>query len=163
MAVLLAGSFPLVAAARAPDPADRETEAPRTGLAPPPAREDSAAPPDDAGRRFEVEPVTVEVERRSGFAARRQSSATKSALSLRETPQTVSVITQESLEARQVQDFGQALETAAPGHAVQRPRALCRPLCLGLQRDRDPQHRAEWRERHPRRRLPELELLDRAV
>jgi precorrin-3B methylase len=34
-------------------------------------------------------------------------------LSIRETPQSVSVITRDSLEARQVQDLSQALETAS--------------------------------------------------
>lgn len=48
-----------------------------------------------------------------GFKAEFQTSATKTPLSLRETPQSVSVITQDSLEARQVQDLSQALETAA--------------------------------------------------
>jgi outer membrane receptor for ferric coprogen and ferric-rhodotorulic acid len=48
-----------------------------------------------------------------GFKADFQSSATKTPLPIRETPQSISVITQDSLEARQVQDLGQALETAA--------------------------------------------------
>jgi outer-membrane receptor for ferric coprogen and ferric-rhodotorulic acid len=42
-----------------------------------------------------------------------QETATRTPLPIRETPQSISVITQDSLEARQVQDLGQALETAA--------------------------------------------------
>ncbi len=63
--------------------------------------------------------VTVSAERETnldvddGFKAKYQTSATKTPLTIRETPQAISVITQDSLEARQVQDLGQALETAA--------------------------------------------------
>lgn len=48
-----------------------------------------------------------------GLKAENQTSATKMPLSLRETPQSVTVITQESLRDRQVKDFGQALELSA--------------------------------------------------
>ena len=48
-----------------------------------------------------------------GLKARTQSSSSKMELSLRETPQSITVITAESLEDRQVTDFGQALELAA--------------------------------------------------
>lgn len=49
----------------------------------------------------------------SGFAARYQDSATKMALELRETPQAVSVITRESMDARQALDANTALELAS--------------------------------------------------
>lgn len=69
----------------------------------------------------QLDPITVEAARGyagqfevdEGFKAEYQTSATKMPLPVRETPQSVSVITQDSLEARQVQDLGQALETAA--------------------------------------------------
>lgn len=48
-----------------------------------------------------------------GLKASTQSSSSKMELSLRETPQSITVITAESLEDRQVTDFGQALELAA--------------------------------------------------
>lgn len=48
-----------------------------------------------------------------GLKAATQTTASKIELSLRETPQSVTVITQESLRARQVVDFGQALELSA--------------------------------------------------
>lgn len=48
-----------------------------------------------------------------GFKAEFQTSATKTPLPIRETPQSISVVTQDLLEARQVQDLGQSLETAA--------------------------------------------------
>ncbi len=44
-----------------------------------------------------------------GFKANMQETATKTPLSIRETPQSISVITQDSLKARQAQDLGQAL------------------------------------------------------
>lgn len=58
-------------------------------------------------------PVTVAGVRAEGFKAENQQTATKMQLSLRETPQSVSVITRESLDARQVQTLGQALELSA--------------------------------------------------
>lgn len=48
-----------------------------------------------------------------GFKANYQTSATKLPMSIRQTPQSVSVVTRDSLEARQVLDLGQALETVA--------------------------------------------------
>lgn len=48
-----------------------------------------------------------------GLKAETQSTSSKMELSLRETPQSVTVITAESLKDRQVIDFGQALEVAA--------------------------------------------------
>jgi TonB-dependent siderophore receptor len=48
-----------------------------------------------------------------GFKAEFQNSATKSTQSIRDTPQSIGVVTRESLDARQVQDLGQALETVA--------------------------------------------------
>ncbi|MGH8564291.1 MAG: TonB-dependent siderophore receptor [Gammaproteobacteria bacterium] len=62
----------------------------------------------------ELDPITVIAQPLDqGFKANMQESATKMPLSIRETPQSISVITQDSLDARQVQDLGQALETAA--------------------------------------------------
>ncbi|WP_293395881.1 secretin and TonB N-terminal domain-containing protein, partial [Nevskia sp.] len=58
-------------------------------------------------------PVTVAGVRAEGFKAESQQTATKMQLSLRETPQSVTVITRESLDARQVQTLGQALELSA--------------------------------------------------
>lgn len=79
---------------------------------------------DEDGDVLTLNPVTVEgaAERGrfgnappepGGFKAEYQSSATKSAQSIRETPQSIGVVTRDSLEARQVQDLGQALETVA--------------------------------------------------
>lgn len=66
-----------------------------------------------------------------GFKATYQSSATKSPLSLRETPQSVSVITRDSLDSRFARDQGTALEQAAgviqssgPGPFAGRPGAF---------------------------------------
>src|SRR5690606_7260439 len=63
--------------------------------------------------RFAIEPTTVEAPPEPGLVAREQSTATKTAIPLRDTPQSASVITQESLRARQVRDLGQALELSA--------------------------------------------------
>ncbi|MEJ1961095.1 MAG: TonB-dependent siderophore receptor [Gammaproteobacteria bacterium] len=49
----------------------------------------------------------------TGLKAESQTTSSKLDLSLRETPQSVTVITQESLQDRQVTDFGQALELSA--------------------------------------------------
>ena len=73
---------------------------------------------DSSPSRFQIDPTIVEAsqedeEQDRGFKAQMQTTATKTPLSIRETPQSVSVITQDSLKARQVQDLGQALETAA--------------------------------------------------
>jgi len=62
----------------------------------------------------ELDPVIVTAQPLDqGFKTDMQETATKTPLPLRETPQAVSVITQDSLKARQVQDLGQALETSA--------------------------------------------------
>jgi TonB-dependent siderophore receptor len=59
-------------------------------------------------------PVRVEAAtEEESLKAETQSSSSKLELTLRETPQSISVITQESLRARQVVDFGQALEMSA--------------------------------------------------
>jgi iron complex outermembrane receptor protein len=57
--------------------------------------------------------IRVEGEEEEGLKAEAQTTSSKLDLSLRETPQSVTVITQESLKARQVVDFGQALELSA--------------------------------------------------
>ncbi len=49
----------------------------------------------------------------AGFNARFQDSATKMLMEIRETPQAVSVITRDSMDARQVRDANTALELAA--------------------------------------------------
>jgi outer-membrane receptor for ferric coprogen and ferric-rhodotorulic acid len=49
----------------------------------------------------------------SGLKANEQSSSTKTPLSIRETPQAISVITRESMDMRQVHDINSALELAA--------------------------------------------------
>lgn len=86
------------------------------------AAEPAPAPaPEGASDRDRTEPppktlqkvrVDAQIED-EGMKAKTQTSASKLELSLRETPQSVTVITQESLKARQVTDFGQALELAA--------------------------------------------------
>lgn len=48
-----------------------------------------------------------------GFRAQEQGSATKTSLSIRETPQSISVTTRESMDARQVRDLTSALEFSA--------------------------------------------------
>ena len=48
-----------------------------------------------------------------GFRAQEQGSATKTSLSIRETPQSISVTTRESMDARQVRDLTSALEISA--------------------------------------------------
>jgi TonB-dependent siderophore receptor len=48
-----------------------------------------------------------------GFRATEQGSATKTALSIRETPQAISVTTRDSMDARQVRDLTSALEMSA--------------------------------------------------
>jgi len=49
----------------------------------------------------------------TGFRAKEQGSATKTALSIRDTPQAISVTTRESMEIRQVRDLTSALELTA--------------------------------------------------
>lgn len=48
-----------------------------------------------------------------GFRANEQGSATKTSLSIRETPQAISVTTRDSMDARQVRDLTSALELSA--------------------------------------------------
>lgn len=48
-----------------------------------------------------------------GFKAEYQTTATKSAQSIRETPQSIGVVTQDLMRARQVTDLSQAIETIA--------------------------------------------------
>ncbi len=60
-----------------------------------------------AGSLFDVPPET------HGFKADFQESATKTPLSIRETPQSISVITRESMDARQARDLTTALELSA--------------------------------------------------
>ena len=87
--------------ARAAEPA----EAPEARPTPPPPARDKPT---------RMAPVRVEaVVEEDSLKAETQSSSSKLELTLRETPQSVSVITQESLRARQVVDFGQALEMSA--------------------------------------------------
>ncbi len=71
--------------------------------------------PDPTGEQaVELEPIIVTAQSLDqGFKANYQTTATKTPLPIRETPQSVSVITQDSLKDRQVIDLGQALETAA--------------------------------------------------
>lgn len=70
-------------------------------------------PPPDRDKATRMAPVRVEADAEASLKAETQSSSSKLELTLRETPQSVSVITQESLRARQVVDFGQALEVSA--------------------------------------------------
>src|SRR5262245_55470053 len=50
---------------------------------------------------------------RKGFKADYQESSTKTPMSLRETPQAISVVTRDSIEARQARDLTSALELVA--------------------------------------------------
>lgn len=75
---------------------------------------DSSDPTPDEASPIELAPVLVEDSIDSeGLRAKTQTSAGKMPLSVRETPQSVTVITQESLRDRQVFDLGQALELSA--------------------------------------------------
>jgi len=76
----------------------------------------TAAEPAKPEKPVQLEPMEVigqPLDQDQGFKSNYQTTATKSPLSIRETPQSISVITQDALEARQVIDFGQALQTAA--------------------------------------------------
>ncbi|HEY0915406.1 MAG TPA: TonB-dependent siderophore receptor [Solimonas sp.] len=64
----------------------------------------------------QLAPVRVEAQADSGFRARTQDSATKTTLSIRETPLSISVTTRESMEARQARILESALELT-PGIA----------------------------------------------
>lgn len=55
-------------------------------------------------------PLSTPLPPANGFKADFQQTATKMPLSVRETPQAVSIITRESLDVRQVRTLGQALE-----------------------------------------------------
>lgn len=66
--------------------------------------------PQDAMR---LPTLTVQGSESGGFKAGYQTTATKSALPLRETPQSISVITRDSIEARQSLDLSSALELSA--------------------------------------------------
>jgi TonB-dependent siderophore receptor len=78
------------------------------------AAESRPNPTPDPTKTQRMAPVRVEAEvEEESLKAETQSSSSKLELTLRETPQSVSVITQESLRARQVVDFGQALELSA--------------------------------------------------
>jgi iron complex outermembrane receptor protein len=74
-----------------------------------------AEPPADVAA--EATPQVVEVtgarSDNAGFAARRAGSSTKSDLSLLETPQSVTVITRDLLDARAVTNLNEALQTSA--------------------------------------------------
>jgi len=60
-----------------------------------------------------AESLFADIPESRGFKAELQSSATKMPLSLKETPQAISVVTQDSMEARQVRDLTSALEMVA--------------------------------------------------
>jgi iron complex outermembrane recepter protein len=84
----------------------------------------SAAPED--GEVIQLNPVTVEATGAppfgdpppdEGFKPDYQVGATKSPTTLRETPQSVTVITQQSIEDRQVKDINSALELSAGASA----------------------------------------------
>ncbi len=79
-----------------------------------PAQATPESPVRTGEQAVELDPITVIAQPlEQGFKANMQETATKTRLPIRETPQSISVITQDSLEARQVTDLGQALETAA--------------------------------------------------
>jgi outer-membrane receptor for ferric coprogen and ferric-rhodotorulic acid len=84
---------------------------PPAGTSPARREEDTAA--DEELLILPTITVTASPTTDEGFKAETQTTATKMPLSIRETPQSISIITQDSLEARQVTDLGQALETAA--------------------------------------------------
>jgi iron complex outermembrane recepter protein len=71
------------------------------------------APASDASDKHKLDTIIVKGTRDEGLKAEEQTSAAKMPLSLRETPQSITVITQESLRDRQVFDLGQALEMSA--------------------------------------------------
>ncbi|MGH8515215.1 MAG: TonB-dependent receptor plug domain-containing protein, partial [Gammaproteobacteria bacterium] len=79
-----------------------------------PAQATPEAPVPTGEQPVELDPITVIGQAlEQGFKANMQETATKMPLSIRETPQSISVITQDSLKARQAISLGQALETAA--------------------------------------------------
>jgi TonB-dependent siderophore receptor len=93
----------------APRAAEPAAEAPPPNPPDPP----NDPPRPDANQPVELEPVLVEGHAEEGLKADLQTGATKMPLSLRETPQSVSVITRESLDVRQVFNLQQALELSA--------------------------------------------------
>jgi len=83
-----------------------ETPAPRSSTPPSPRQ------PDPETKR--LAPIHVEeTADDNSLKAETQTTSSKIELTVRETPQSVTVITHESLQARQVVDFGQALELSA--------------------------------------------------
>lgn len=80
--------------------------------APLPPPRDPTAPGGDAPKEMKRIRVEEAIEE-EGIKAETQTGASKMELTLRETPQSVSVITREALEARQVITLGQALEMSA--------------------------------------------------
>jgi TonB-dependent siderophore receptor len=104
-------------------------EAPAPTAPPPPQAEQ----PTD--KRVQIEETTVEASKEEdlGFNADTQSSATKSPLSIRETPQSVSVVTQDLLDARQTIDLKQALETVAGVNQYSGPGPFAGTSAFGFQ------------------------------
>ncbi len=98
-----------VATALLPDHATAQAQNPAPQSPPPDGREPNRSPTSLGAIKVEGGPD--EAAPRSKAESRTTSS--KLDLTLRETPQSVSVITLESLKLRQVQDFGQALEPSA--------------------------------------------------
>jgi TonB-dependent siderophore receptor len=86
-----------------------ETEA--QDSVPPAAKTPPSNPQEEPATQLDA--VRVEGARPEGLKADDQSSASKIPLSLRETPQSVSVITRESLDERQALNLMQALELSA--------------------------------------------------
>ncbi|WP_312516427.1 TonB-dependent siderophore receptor [Massilia sp.] len=73
----------------------------------------AADQPADAEIKPQVVEVTGERSDEHGFAAQRANSSTKSDLSLLETPQSVSVLTRDLLDARAVTTVAEALQSSA--------------------------------------------------
>jgi outer membrane receptor for ferric coprogen and ferric-rhodotorulic acid len=95
------------------------------GLAPAGAQAQERADSRDAAENRATEGPAADIVV-TGFRAEEQGSATKTALSIRETPQSISVTTRESMDARQVRDLTSALELTAgltSGIAADRSRA----------------------------------------
>ena len=79
----------------------------------PPAGADAVDAAEAAGGAPQVVEITGARSDDTGFAARRAGSSTKSDLSLLETPQSVTVLTRELLDARAVTNLNEALQTTA--------------------------------------------------
>src|SRR5262245_51330703 len=85
-----------------------------TAQTPPPPAPAPGASPRSGEIPAQLAPIRVEgATDEEGLKAETQTTSSRMPLSLRETPQSVTVITAESLRDRQVTDFGQALEVAA--------------------------------------------------